>query len=421
VPVNHTLPAATQQRLKKEIKQLYRMEKLDYEIGLLEKLVSIDNNCIKKKNYEKTVNLLAEEAKRLGLKATIYRARAEDRKPRPNLVVTLDKGLPETLLIVTHYDTVPPSRETRRNQFRLSRKGKRLSGLGVADDKGAIAAAFGTLRELAASECRKNVKLVVACDEEVGGRYGLKYLTIRHPEVLSADGCVVVDSSFHHVGIGCSGVIGTTITFRSKAGHAGYSFRTPSLIHKITPFLKDLLGYEKVVNKKVSMANAPSFAPFSKVIGRMTITFVNSGYKVNSIPGVARIGIDIRVIPERAVSDEKKEFRAFVSSLLKKHSLKAKILCTGSNGYYILPDNHFVREVAAVVSKLKRRKPELACDLGGLDGRFIARLNIPTVGYGPGGKDQHTGNESITVQELAYTKKFLLALSCHERSETAHK
>jgi len=387
---------------------------LAYELDLLEKLVAINTDSLKKKNYEKISRLLSKEAKNIGLKVKICRARASDHKSRPNLIVELDRGCKQTLLLATHFDTVSPSKETRRNMLKMHRKGKRLFGLGVCDDKGAIAVAYGVLKELAESGCSKNIKLVIACDEEVGGKYGLKYLSLKHAKDLSADGCIVLDSSFKHIGVGCSGVMGSIITFKSKEGHAGYPFMTQNIVHLIVPFLKDLVGYRKIMQKKVSVADAPSFAPFEKVIGRMSVTMLNAGHKTNAIPGSAKVGVDIRMIPEAKVQHEKKQFKDFVKKLLKKHSLKANVWALGSRGYYVSQDNKFVKEVTEVVTKLKKRKPELACELGGQDGRFIARLGIATVGYGPGGKDPHTFKESITISELEYTKKFIIALVKHE-------
>jgi len=387
------------------------MKPLDYELKLLKKLVSIDTNCDEKNNYEKMASFLCKEAEKLGLKSEVIYSKAKDRKPRPNVIITLNKNLKKTLMFATHYDTVPHSKETRKNLFKMKKEKDTLYGLGVSDDKGAIAVAFGALKSLNDSEkLSQNIKFVIACDEEVGGKHGFKFLSVKYPEKIMADSCIVIDSSLNHAGIGCSGVIRTKIMFVWKEGHAGYAFRNPNNLHNLVPFMNDLLSYEKKIESYVSVANAPSFAPYKKVPGRMNLTIIHSGWKLNVIPGSAYIGIDIRVPPELSVRKPMKEFKVFIKTLFEKHKLNGKIMMLGTNGYLLSEDSFFVKKFVSLLKKMGC-KSEIAAELGGTDGRFIARLGIPTIGYGPGGKNPHTADESITVQELKHMKSFLINLA----------
>ena len=69
---------------------------------------------------------------------------------RPNLIMRVGTGEPN-LLLAAHLDTMPPGdRESwKSDPYRLERRGSRLYGLGVADMKGAVAAALLAIARVA--------------------------------------------------------------------------------------------------------------------------------------------------------------------------------------------------------------------------------------------------------------------------------
>jgi succinyl-diaminopimelate desuccinylase len=396
--------------------KIVEKDSLAYEIAFLKKLVALDTSSDKKTNYTECALLIEAEAKALGLKTKIVKARAPDRLPRPNVLAELNQGCRETILIVTHFDVVEAGEGWKRNPFRLYAKGNQLFGRGSCDDKGAIAAAFGALRDMAGKKLKRNIKIVAACDEEVGGGYGIKYLTVHNQEELSSDFCLVIDSSFKTIGIGCSGIIRGRITFKGEQGHAGYPFRQKNIVHDMVSFLHDLKAYSEIVEKKKSCAPAPPDAPFKNVWGRFSITMVHSGAKTNMIPGEAFVGCDLRAIPETPIKKEINALRRYIKKLFKKHSIKGRIFLKGTTGYFIGNNNKYAKEVSDVAKKIFGKKIPQAVELGGTDGRFIDRIGIPAIGFGPGGSNPHTTEESISLEELKQTKELVkgLCLKGHE-------
>jgi len=383
---------------------------LKYEINLLKGLVSFNTDSETKANYVACADFIAKEARALGFQAEIIRADVPDRKPRPNVLIYCDNKQKEDLLVVTHFDVVPAGSDWKVKPNKLRQEGERLFGLGVADDKAAIAASLGALRELKGKKCGKNIKMIAACDEEVGSGYGIKFLALQHPKKLNAVGCLVMDSKLEHIGIGCSGIVRGTIKIKGTPGHAAYAFRNPNIVHKAISFLNDLKEFEKEREKRVSVVDAPAFAPNKKLWGRFNITILKSGHKSNAIPSNVRIGFDIRALPEEYIKTVMNEFRRHARRLLKKHGLVGRVSMTGSDGYFVPKENAFVKEVAECVKSATGKKPVLAGELGGTDGRFIARLGIPTVGYGPGGSNPHSAQESITLKEIRLSKRVLMKL-----------
>lgn len=390
------------------------MDSLNYEIGFLKKLVALNTDAELKLNYVECSKLICEEATKLGLKTKIINVKAPDKLPRPNVIIELDKGAKESMLIVTHYDVVS-AEDWTGNAFRLKVKENELIGRGANDDKGAIAASFGALKELMKEkELKRNIKLVCACDEETGGAYGIKHLADNCIEELKADFALVIDGSFDNVQIGCSGIIKVQIRLKEKSFHAGYPFRGENVIHNALPFLNELKEYSKIMEKEISIAPAPPDAPNKNVWGRFSITILKAGKKENIVPGRLRIGCDIRLIPEANVQKELNRFHRFTRNLLKKHKLKGRVYARGTEGYYIGENNKHANEIQEIGEKMFNSKKPQVCALGGADGRFLHRNGIDAISFGPGGKNAHSDQESISVDEINKVKQLIIELSRRE-------
>lgn len=74
-----------------------------YEVDLLSRLVAIESNAITKSGYFECSELVRREAEDLGLRARIYDSRdfSDDKKTRPNVVIDLNVGADETVLLAS--------------------------------------------------------------------------------------------------------------------------------------------------------------------------------------------------------------------------------------------------------------------------------------------------------------------------------
>jgi len=386
---------------------------MDYLLGLLGKLVAINTNTDLSLNYVKCARLIEKEAKKLGLKARTISPKASDGKPRPNLIIEPKNcKAKETIVAVTHYDVVGAGEGWKTGPFKLTRRGGTLFGRGVNDDKGAVAAALAAMKEIDWSKAKKKIKLVVACDEEIGGSYGIRHLAERRWKDLRGDFGWVIDGAIDKIGIGCSAVGRGYIVLKGKQGHAAYPHRTENLMHGAISFMDELKEYSKVVAKRKSRFNGPPDSPEKKVWGRFAITIVKGGFKFNVFPHEVVIGFDFRALPEDDVRKEFAKLRKHVKKLLKKHRLKAELKGWGASpGYFTDEKNKFVKEFAKAAEKTYGRKLRTGATLGADDGRFLAKNKIPTIGFAPGGKNPHGSNESVTLGELRKTKELMKALA----------
>ncbi|MCI4346229.1 MAG: M20/M25/M40 family metallo-hydrolase, partial [Thermoplasmata archaeon] len=139
--------------------------------------------------------------------------------PRPNIVIDLEAGASERVLLLAHYDVVPvPAEQAARwttppHTLSPNRNG-RLYGRGSNDDLGSgVVASLLALRRLAGAPLRRNVRLLICCDEETGGVGGIEAIKARDakrapgdPErLLDADVVLIPDGS-PYVAAGSSGV-----------------------------------------------------------------------------------------------------------------------------------------------------------------------------------------------------------------------
>lgn len=387
---------------------------MDYMLGLLEKLVSINTNTDLSLNYVKCANLIAKEAKNAGLKVKTISPKAKDGRPRPNLIIEPKNcRAKEAIVAVTHYDVVGEGVGWRTNPFKVTRKGGRLFGRGVNDDKGAVAAALAAMKEIGWARAKRKVKLIVACDEEIGGIYGIRHLAENRKSEMRGDLAWVIDGPIDKIGIGCSAVGRGYIVLKGEQGHAAYPHRTENLMHKAIAFMDELKEYSNVVAKRKSRFNGPPDSPDrGKVWGRFAITIAKAGFKFNVFPHEAVIGFDFRALPEDNVKVEFAKLRKHVKKLLKKHRLKAELReWSASPGYFTDEKNKLVKEFAKAAERAYGKKLKFGATLGADDGRFLAKNGIPTIGFAPGGKNPHGSNESVTIGELGKVKLLMKELA----------
>src|SRR5271157_3428131 len=153
-----------------------------------------------KPNYLRAAEAIVRAARDAGLTTRIYDptvagdiAGEWHGAPRPNVIADLAVGAPETVLILAHYDVVPVPAEQlgrwRSPPHTLTlRSDGRLYGRGSSDDLGSgVVASIAALRKLSQeSSLPRNVRLIVACDEETGGEGGIEAIK-AHDATLSPD------------------------------------------------------------------------------------------------------------------------------------------------------------------------------------------------------------------------------------------
>jgi succinyl-diaminopimelate desuccinylase len=384
------------------------------EVELLSKLVRIDTNAQTKVGYTPCAMLIEREAKKLGLKTRVYDAVKEtpDKKPRPSVVVDLDVGAENTILLVTHYDVVPPGAGWKHDPFKLKIEREKAFGRGAADDKGSIVAALGALNNLG-TQSRINLSLVASPDEEVGGEFGIGYL-LDH-KCIDGYGAVILDASPDMVSVGASGVIWGRMVVKGKQGHAGYPHKARNAIEAALPFLNDLKEYSKIREKVRSKILAPPGSPHKYIWGRFSLTILKAGEKENIIPGLCEARFDLRICPDEDYSTARQNFKEYFRRLVEKHEIDATLELQKHrfSNYYTDARHPLVRNFQKAASTAAKKRLKICGELGGNDGHFFARKGIPVISFGTSRIECnfHGADEFVYLNDIKLVEKTVANLA----------
>jgi succinyl-diaminopimelate desuccinylase len=390
---------------------------LEYELNLLRKLVEIDTTVTSssRTGYIECSEMIRLEAQRLGLGTEVLDGHnvTIDGEPRPNVVVSLDGSSEVDLLLITHLDVVPADAtkwKTPPFQLRVTRD--KAYGRGTADNKSNIVAAMSAMGKLAQEEPEVNLKLIVTCDEEIGGRAGIGYL-FDDIGIRGTAG-VVVDSSPDYISIGASGALWGRFLVKGRGGHSGNPEKFDNPILRAATFIQKLKRYHHVVSRIRSKLKAPPDAPYSKVHGRFTVTMIKAWEKENVIPGECEIRFDRRLIPEEDPEQAEKSLWAYIRNIAEKQGteISEPEIINHVDGYFTDEKHPFVRHFTSIAQKVAGEKLPLAADLGGNDGGELSDVGIPVVSFGTIRSDTnyHAHNEFVHLKDIELVRDTIAAL-----------
>ncbi|RAI01970.1 acetylornithine deacetylase [Acuticoccus sediminis] len=246
--------------------------------------------------------------------------------PRVNLVLRPDMGgrggSPDgrhaeiaSAMIYFHIDTAPVGEGWTKPALALTREGNRLYGRGTADMKGTIVAVRDCLLRLKESGLPLAYSPVLAfCTDEEGGRYpGIRYLaeTTDLPDVLlNLNG-----SAEPRIWAGCVGSIDMMLTVTGRTAHSGEPDRGRNAIDMALPALNALNALKPTVEARTTPMPAPPWAA-GPLHARLSLTAIHAGDKGSAIPGLCRITLNRRYLPEEREADVRAEIEATVAAAL---------------------------------------------------------------------------------------------------------
>ncbi len=252
-----------------------------------------------KPHYVRAAEQIARAAREFGLATRIYDPlTAGDRSldlhniPRPNVIVDLDRGAAETILILAHYDVVPvPAEQLARwksSPHTLTfRADGRLYGRGANDDLGSgVVSSLMAMRTLAEdSKLSRNVRLLACCDEETGGSGGVEALRshdeklpIDSPERFIRGDVALIPDGSPRATAGSSGVV-----------FLDAGFDTPVPLSAALDYGEFLVGLHETARAWRSIYASPDWpdyqAPDPVLTGRATLTRFDLGAQPEATEG----------------------------------------------------------------------------------------------------------------------------------------
>ncbi|MHC4124568.1 MAG: M20 family metallopeptidase [Planctomycetota bacterium] len=321
---------------------------------------------------------------------------------RANIIANIssEKQKP-ALAFVCHLDVVPVGcGKWKFPPFEAVEQEGKIFGRGTTDMKAGIAAVITAIRQIVDSRCELKGDLIfLACAGEETDSCGVERFIEKNKDKLpSLAGVIVPEPTDFEVITTHRGLLWLKITTTGRAAHGSKPDLGINAISSMKCVLDTLGDYK------------PQFAPHP-LLGdcSMSINTISGGQAINVIPDHCDIQIDIRTLPgqghEQIVSDIEQilkelkacnpQFEAQVSVIRAVPALETE-------------DCEFTRALCCVANK-----PATEAAVFCTDGPYFARLDVPTVVFGPGKPHLcHQPDEYIEIADLekavGHYKKIIL-------------
>ncbi len=370
-------------------------------------------------DYEGVTALLTRELQALGLQAKRYpispalmrkHLPPEQRAfPRYNVLGRLAvRGAKKTIHFNAHYDVVPVSGKWKHGSpFSGAVDGGWIYGRGTADMKGSHASLLMALRALRATGTapKLNVEVSFTADEETDSALGTGWL-VEHAPIRPDYAVVMEGGQWGKVCCGHNGVVWLEVTVHGKAVHGSVPHLGINALEKMSALVLLLQDYQqKLARRKFVTPEGKTMWPTLNVGG---VFSSGEGGKINTVPSLARFSIDRRVIAIETVAGAERELRAFLAAAARRIPQCRITVAKVSDNHpcYHAPKHPFFAAMARSVTRVRRAPAAFNVSTGFNDMHFFSHhLKIPTLGYGPGGANEHAIDERARVKDLVNTAK----------------
>lgn len=388
-------------------------------IATLQQLVGISTVNPPGENYADITAHLVHDLQRAGLSARRYAvSRAQLRRhlppaqqdyPRFNVLGKLPaRGAKKTLHFNAHYDVVPVSGQWRHGSpFSGAVERGWIYGRGTSDMKGSIASLLLALHALRATRSapKLNVEVSFTADEETDSELGTGWLVKNAP--IRPDYAVVMEGGEENqICCGHNGVVWLQVTVHGRAAHGSRPEAGINALEKMSALVLALEDYKRrIARRRFRTPEGKVMVPTINVGG---VFAPGEGGKINTVPALATFSIDRRVLAIEDHAAAERDLRAFLAAAAKQiPDCRITVEKVSENFACFTPPKHpFFAAMSRSVSQVRREPTVFNVSTGFNDMHFFAtELGIPTLGYGPGGRNEHAVDEKAKVAELLASAK----------------
>jgi len=388
-------------------------------LGRLRKLVRIPTVNPPGENYEAATAYLVRELASLGLATRRHAIPARMLRkalppeqhgyPRFNVLGKLrTPGAKKTIHFNAHYDVVPVSGGWRDGDpFSGAVHRGWIHGRGTADMKGSIASLLMALQALRATRTplSLNVEVSFTADEETDSFLGAHWL-VDHAPIRPDYAIVMEGGEENHICCGHNGTLWFEVTLHGRAAHGSRPEAGVNALEKMSALVLALEDYKRRIARREFLT--PEGRTMHPTINVGGVFSCGPGGKVNTVPAHASFTIDRRVLPLEDHRAAERDLRAFLESASRRiPDCRISIAKISENfACFSEPTHPFFGAMAGCVRGVRGGRTVFNVSTGFNDIHYFVRhFRIPTLGYGPGGLDEHAVNERASVKELVASAK----------------
>jgi acetylornithine deacetylase/succinyl-diaminopimelate desuccinylase-like protein len=316
---------------------------------------------------------------------------------RPNVIARIENGTGPTLLLNGHVDTVLAVEGWSSDPWTPRREGDRLYGLGAADMKSGVAAAMLATRALVQNRehWRGSVVFSSVVDEEAYS-IGARALIASG---ISADYCVVTESSWDRPALGSVGKTLVRIDVTGKAAHASWPW--------------DGINAATEAARLVARLDEIPLLEHPRMRGSRCVLSFTSGNDqyVITVPEKARVILNRMIV----TGESSASVLAEVQSLIGDLESPARFELTIDPPYYPPWETDTEHPLALALARAYAAEAGHAPEWGysgfGDMNLFSEEAGIPTVMIGPRGDRFHQADEWVDVPSIAATSRLLVRMA----------
>lgn len=386
-----------------------------YIIKTLVKLINAHENT-------ERISIIEKELKNLGvdvdlieissqIKCDPFFTKREDEIGKQNIDAYVDNNSNETIILNTHFDTVPCEDEMRKASIR----GNNVFGRGSCDALGQVVLLLLTLRELMKKRKEKfsNIRLQFVDCEETGGNGTLQLLYLEP----MAKYAIVFEPTDLIVANACRGALWFTLEVYGKTTHMARIHYGENAIYKASYVINEMkLYWNRLIHEAKTMIEVKDLPfPIQVNLGSIQGGLINS-----TVPDIVVIEGSVGFLSNKTIDEVKDDLFKAVETAIEKYHLdfESKVdtdFVLRFNSLHNDPYNLKNNEMHVVERLLRATKDVIPNPMVGLfpascDARlFYCRNHIPGVVFGPGKLlHAHSDNEQISVRDIVKASKILL-------------
>jgi glutamate carboxypeptidase len=360
-------------------------------LNLLKAAVHLESPTLDKKAVDRCSHFIIKEFRNIGTKITRYPQKKIGDLYTVRYPALKSKLKKETILVLTHIDTVWPVGRIQSMPFYLS--GQNVFGPGVLDMKaGLIMAIYAlkTLRDLNI-EPQKNIIIFINSAEEVGNESSyeiIRKLAKKSDYVL----CLEPSLPGGKLKMQRKGRLVIRIDVTGKAAHAGNPEKGINAIEELMDQLRSL--------KKLARAKGTT----------LNTGLIGGGEKANIVAEKASATLDMRFwtnVHKQKILDTLKQLKSFRPGAKIRYTVESSTppMEKTEASMKLLS---LIRGIADVSFKIPLEAGKTG---GGSDASIASSLGIPTIdGLGPDGEGIHSENEHLVLPSLIQRTALLTEL-----------
>ncbi|MHA1898610.1 MAG: M20 family metallopeptidase, partial [Promethearchaeota archaeon] len=370
-----------------------------------------------------------------------------------------------------HLDIVPFTEEKWTSGIPplsgLIKDGK-IYGRGAVDMKGGVAAMMIAMIALKKAKVPLNGRLQMwfVPDEEIDAYYGARFMVKNHFDKINTDATIIGEPTGQSpvkapvIVNGEKGINWFKLRFFGAAGHGSMPKEKSNSLNKAVRFMSNIKKWPlpkvkppltmmdaiKVILSRYSIgqllkilkaANGEEPNPYDEdgvnlgAFFKTTVSFniIKAGNKINVIPDICDLGIDMRTLPGINTQDlitsivnyaAKLNYRVkvpegYINPLendkkISKRPIDIEIeIISSHEGSYVSTDTEFFKTLSNSFEAVFRRRSAYFFAPGGSDAAHLRSAGVKNVLlFGPGGGNAHSANEFVNIDQLINCAKTYL-------------